>query len=387
MKNSISKRDWETISAYLDRQLSQREQARFESRLHNDHQLQAALDDMRQTRQVLRSALVMRAPRNFLLTPEIAGTPIRIPRLAPVFGWASAVASFLLILVLVGDFFTDGRFAPVDMISFQQNEFIIQRNEISESDVWVQPAISGDVSVFSESIDNSQMEAAPPEMRAQVAPVDTGADVPTMETAILEEASVAESQESELLAMKNAEASEEPSPENPEGVMAAAGEGVSTGDLPIETPVESNDEGSNESQDEAGVMAQSSVDLTEDAADANQVETETGQDSPTETVEIEGILVQEMVEEIEQPIVTAAETAIIADQQMSQKEQLASGDDDTTISNELMAVETVTELEPVTYTETALKNGWDLILGIEVILALGALGTGLAWIYTRRRVG
>ena len=140
MKNSISKRDWETISAYLDRQLSQREQARFESRLYNDRQLQAALDDIRRTRQVLRGAPRLRAPRNFLLTPEIAGNPVRIPRLAPVFGWASAVASFLLVLVLVGDFFTDGGFAPVDLISSQQNELLFQRSEISEIDVWPQPA-------------------------------------------------------------------------------------------------------------------------------------------------------------------------------------------------------------------------------------------------------
>ena len=238
MKNSISKRDWETISAYLDRQLSQREQARFESRLYNDHQLQAAFDDIRQTRQVLRSAPRLRAPRNFLLTPEIAGNPVRIPRLAPVFGWASAVVSFLLILVLVGDFFTDGGFAPVDLILSQQNEIIVQRSEISESDVWVQPAISEDVSVFSKSIVESDAEAAPPEMRAEVAPMDTGADIPTMESAFLEERSVAEPQESELQAMmKTAAATEEPSLENPEGIVAAAGEGQSTAHQEYRAPL------------------------------------------------------------------------------------------------------------------------------------------------------
>ena len=101
MKDSISKRDWETLSAYLDGQLSNRKQTRLESRLKNDDQLRVALNDLRNTRYKLRHSPRLQAPRNFMLTPEMAGHPIRMPRLAPVFGWASAVASFLLVLVLV----------------------------------------------------------------------------------------------------------------------------------------------------------------------------------------------------------------------------------------------------------------------------------------------
>jgi hypothetical protein len=325
----------------------------------------------------------LRAPRNFLLSPEIAGNPIRIPRLAPVFGWASAVASLLLVIVLVGDFFTDGGFAPVDLISSQQFEFISQENEISENDVWVQPAISEDMSVSSKSVVDSEDEAAPMEMRAEAAPMDTGADEPTMESVAMEEDAVVELQESEPLTMQDAAVAEEPVPENPEEIVVAAGEGESTRELLPETLVESGEEGPDEPQEADEVGVQSSVDLTDETAVTDQVEIEVVEESPTETAEKEEIFVQEMVEELEEPTVPSAEAVVIADEKIYQEEQLTSDD---TISIDPMAADTITE-EPVPGTVTAPKNESNLILGAEVILAMGALGTGLAWIYTRRRAG
>jgi hypothetical protein len=382
MKNSVSKRDWETISAYLDNQLSQRDQARFESRLYNDRQLQAALDDIRRTRQVLRGAPRLRAPRDFLLTPEIAGIPVRIPRLAPVFGWASAVASFLLVLVLVGDFFTDGGFAPVDLISSE-------RSEISESNVWPQPAITEDMNVSSKSIIDIAEESAPPEIRAEIAPMDTAAyDLP-MESTALEEESVVGSQESELLAMENAAAGEGTIAETPEGNVAAAGVGEPASDLPPETPVEGKDEGpeSDAPEDAAEVMAQSSVELTEDSAAVDSIETEAIHETPSETSEMEEIPVQAVTEELEQPTGKAAETAMLTDEQTFQDVPLTSDDSDTASAIDLLPADSVNEMEIIPSAVTDPINQSGLVLGVEVILAMGALGTGLAWIYTRRRVG
>lgn len=383
MKNSISKRDWETISAYLDGQLSQREQVRFESRLYSDRQLQVALDDLRRTHQALRGAPKLRAPRNFLLTPEIAGNPVRIPRLAPVFGWASAVASFLLVLVLVGDFYTNGGFAPVEMITSQNNVFYFQQSEIFKGDVLAQPAISEDMSVSSNSFVESEQEAAPLEMSAEVAPMDTAAYEPTME---LEE-SVGESQESELLAMKNAADAEEPASEDLDGIMAVNGEDVSSSDLPPESPVENSEEESVEPQETIEVMAQSSVDLTKDAETIDLANIEAVQETLTETVEIEEVPVREVVEEPEQPPVTTAESAMIADEKTYLREQQISENSNTAMAVEPMPADTLSELETIPGTVTATKNESSLVLGLEVILAMGALGTGLAWIYTRRRAG
>ena len=109
MNSQLSSRDWEYLSAYLDRQLKPKEIASLEARLSVDPGLSAALGEIQRTRDVLRSLPRMRAPRNFTLTPQMVGqrSPLRArpaARLAPVFGFASALATFLLILVVAGDF-------------------------------------------------------------------------------------------------------------------------------------------------------------------------------------------------------------------------------------------------------------------------------------------
>jgi anti-sigma factor RsiW len=108
MTQQISPRDWEFLSAYLDRQLKPQEIASLEARLSTDPVLSAALGELQRTRNALRSLPKLRAPRNFTLTPQMAGqraTARARPalRLAPAFGFASALATFILIVVVIGD--------------------------------------------------------------------------------------------------------------------------------------------------------------------------------------------------------------------------------------------------------------------------------------------
>jgi len=104
MKNNIKSRDWEVLSAYLDGQLSSREQTRLETRLKQDPDLQSALEDIRQTRNVLRSLPKLRVPRNFILTPEMVGLKRDTVRFFPVLRLASVLAMILLAFVFIGDF-------------------------------------------------------------------------------------------------------------------------------------------------------------------------------------------------------------------------------------------------------------------------------------------
>ena len=113
MTNNISDRDWKMISAYLDGQLSGRKLVHLESRLSQEPDLRNALDELHKTRQVLRSAPSLQVPRNFLLTHQMVGQPRHLPRLAPAFGWTSAAASMLLVILLVGDFFSSAGVIPV----------------------------------------------------------------------------------------------------------------------------------------------------------------------------------------------------------------------------------------------------------------------------------
>lgn len=104
MKNQIKSRDWEALSTYLDGQLSNREHTGLETRLKSDPDLQSALEDLRQTRSVIRSLPKLRVPRNFSLTPEMVGIKRDTTRFIPVLRLASVLAMVLLAFVFIGDF-------------------------------------------------------------------------------------------------------------------------------------------------------------------------------------------------------------------------------------------------------------------------------------------
>lgn len=90
--------DWETLSAYLDGQLSDRESSQLRQRLDAQPELQRALDELQRTKMVLRSAPRRRVPRNFTLTPAMVPTPKPWFRLVPILSFASALAFILLVL-------------------------------------------------------------------------------------------------------------------------------------------------------------------------------------------------------------------------------------------------------------------------------------------------
>lgn len=108
MNNNLSSQDLELLSAYLDQELEPVEVERFEAHLSSNADLKIALAEMQKTRQVLRSLPLIRAPRNFTLTPEMVGLKPRKEN--KTLRWfsglrlSSALAAILLVLVLVGDF-------------------------------------------------------------------------------------------------------------------------------------------------------------------------------------------------------------------------------------------------------------------------------------------
>lgn len=96
----ISFRDVENLSAYLDGQTSQAERTRLETRLKSEPELAGILEDLREARQILRRTPKRRAPRNFTLTPRMAGLKPPIPRIVPALSWASAVAMLVFAGIL-----------------------------------------------------------------------------------------------------------------------------------------------------------------------------------------------------------------------------------------------------------------------------------------------
>lgn len=116
MTKQISFRDVEKLSAYLDGQLSQADTTRLESRIQSTPELAAVLDDLRAARSILRRTPHRRAPRNFMLTPRMAGIRPPIPRAVPALSWASVVAVVMFVCTLGGNLvgqFSFGAGAPM----------------------------------------------------------------------------------------------------------------------------------------------------------------------------------------------------------------------------------------------------------------------------------
>ncbi|OGO15775.1 MAG: hypothetical protein A2Z14_00455 [Chloroflexi bacterium RBG_16_48_8] len=96
------------LSAYLDGELNQKEAARLEMLLKADPQLRKALWEMDGTRKLIRSLPQVRPPRNFTLTPEMAGLQQK-RSLYPVFRFATVVAAVALTFLVGADaFFRSG---------------------------------------------------------------------------------------------------------------------------------------------------------------------------------------------------------------------------------------------------------------------------------------
>jgi hypothetical protein len=118
MTTRMTPNDWETLSAYLDNELNVRDRARLEQRLKAEPGLRQALTDLRETRAVLRAAPRLRAPRNFTLTPQMAGARAGVrplPPAFPVLRLASVLATVFFVLISVGSLLVV-RYGPAPVV-------------------------------------------------------------------------------------------------------------------------------------------------------------------------------------------------------------------------------------------------------------------------------
>lgn len=104
----LSERDIDLLSAYLDDALDESERAEFMQALAQSPELQRELTDWQAMQRALAALPVLRAPRDFTLTPAQA-RPVRV--LVPVWRVLSA-AALLVLLAGVGVLFVRQQSAP-----------------------------------------------------------------------------------------------------------------------------------------------------------------------------------------------------------------------------------------------------------------------------------
>jgi len=117
MTTPITPRDWEFLSAYLDGELKDKEKKQLEDRILKDENLRLSFESLQQVRAVIRSQPIQRAPRNFTLTPVMAGMDKSKSQAAPVFRamrLASVLATIFLVVISVGNLLAT-RMQPVQV--------------------------------------------------------------------------------------------------------------------------------------------------------------------------------------------------------------------------------------------------------------------------------
>ncbi len=104
MKPQLTPKDWQLLSEYLDGQLSQRDQTKLEQRLKKQSELQNALTEMRQMRQVLRAVPRKKVPHNFTLTHNMVAEQQQSTGFLhwiPALSLSSALATLILVVSLL----------------------------------------------------------------------------------------------------------------------------------------------------------------------------------------------------------------------------------------------------------------------------------------------
>jgi anti-sigma factor RsiW len=172
--------DIELLSAYLDGQLSPHQRSAVEARLRAEPALVTELNNLRITRQMLRSLPRLRAPRNFTLTAQSLpkSSPARLPAL---FGGVSALSSALLIMLVIGGLLMRNRMTPA----------ILDKESLAYPVVKEITTPVEDIALLAQLESTSEAEelalAVPPsaDTSRNIAPtLETSVDQPVAETAL-----------------------------------------------------------------------------------------------------------------------------------------------------------------------------------------------------------
>jgi hypothetical protein len=157
----LKERDLKQLSAYLDGELKPKEAARLETRLKREPKLWEMFQDLDRARKLVSSLPPVRPPRNFTLTPEMAG--IRERRsLYPVFRFATVVAAVAFAVLVGADTFfsfSSGAIGSLDMAKQAPEAFV--EVEVEEAEEIVMEEVitpTGEVMMLGEAEEEPALE-------------------------------------------------------------------------------------------------------------------------------------------------------------------------------------------------------------------------------------
>jgi anti-sigma factor RsiW len=101
MKRQLSPKDWQLLSDYMDEQLSARQKEDLEKRLQTSAELRQGLQEMHQTRAILRSVPRLKVPHNFTLTRAMAAEARQRSPWMQVLSFSSILSLVVVIITVL----------------------------------------------------------------------------------------------------------------------------------------------------------------------------------------------------------------------------------------------------------------------------------------------
>ena len=108
MIKTLTQKDYILISAYIDGELTATKKADVEKHLQSNDNFKIALRDLAYTKRIMAAMPRVRAPRNFMLTPDRVKKTAKTPRFQPVWGMVSAFSTLILLVI-----FASTRLLPI----------------------------------------------------------------------------------------------------------------------------------------------------------------------------------------------------------------------------------------------------------------------------------
>jgi len=188
----LKDKDWQIISAYLDGQLTEKQEMAFEIRLTQETELRDALRQIQWTKSVLRKAPRRKVPHHFILTQQMAvEAKRRKNRVIRQYGLVSGIAS-LTFLILAGF-----QLLPYFKMGMAPNLAMAPKEALMEEPMMMEAEAVEELEVE----EDMQMQEAPVVEAEPVEDVETadmmveGAEKVVVEEELVESAAVAESEE------------------------------------------------------------------------------------------------------------------------------------------------------------------------------------------------
>jgi hypothetical protein len=182
-KRTAAERREETLSAYIDGELSSRERANLERALTRDATLRAELEELRQVVGLMKAVPRAPLPRSFTLDPAVYGRARQAwLQLYPVLRTATVLATVVLVFLFAGDLYLNlsGR-ASMPAQTFQEPQVAEMREavEIASEKVEVEVTLLAEAPAAKIAAGEVQEEAAdlvPEEAGAPAAAIEAQAE-------------------------------------------------------------------------------------------------------------------------------------------------------------------------------------------------------------------